>query len=301
MDKTLLSPIPDKVITAKINKLRDQRKEFINKHEFLKAQEIDKEIAKVKQEVIDRQKQIIQLDFEQKIRDHVKVFNEALDKLEVDFKTQVHTVRVRYHRFFSDTQLSQKTELLNAEREYRDTISRENLRKIPDCEKKLELSRKAAMNGQYDEAIMLKNEATQIAKKDLEERNQKVDKEFNDKRDKLLSHFEESMRQLASKFDIDLASIEKKKRQAIEMENENRASQIKSTFSKYALKLVQSGAIKESIEASKLLESDLREILGELGCPMPKELDKEIAPSTPTSPKTNQSFQSGRTFSNDDE
>lgn len=292
MDKTVLSPIPDKSVTAQINKLREKRKELINKHEFLEAQKIDEEIAKIKLKVIDHQKDIICKDFDEKIRKNVEVFNEAMDKLESSFDEQTHTVRVRYHRFFNDTQLSQKTELLNAEREFKDSISRENLRKIPDCEKKLELSRKAATNGQYQEAIALKNEAAQIAKQNLEERIREVENEFIDKREKLLLQFEKALKQLASKFEVDLASIEKKKKQAIEKENENRTSQIQSTFSRSKLKLVQSGAVKDSIEASKLLFKNLSKILEELGCPMPQGIGADIPTSIPESPLTTSSLKS---------
>lgn len=292
MDKTVLSPIPDKGVTAQINKLREKRKELINKHEFLEAQKIDEEIAKIKLKVIDHQKDIICKDFDEKIRKNVEVFNEAMDKLEASFDEQTHTVRVRYHRFFNDTQLSQKTELLNAEREFKDSVSRENLRKIPDCEKKLELSRKAATNGQYQEAIALKNEAAQIAKQNLEERIREVENEFIDKREKLLLQFEKVLKQLASKFEVDLASIEKKKKQAIEKENENRTSQIQSTFSRSKLKLVQSGAVKDSIEASKLLFKNLSKILEELGCPMPQGIGADIPTSIPGSPLTTSSLKS---------
>lgn len=295
MDKTALSPIPDKAVTAKINKLREQRKEAIKKHEFLQAQEIDKEIAKIKLDVIDNQKKIILRDFDQKIRKDIEVFNEAMEKLEINFDEQIHAIRVRYHRFFTDTQLSQKTELLNAEREYKDSISRENLRKIPECEKKMELSRKAATNGQYEEAIALKAEAAQISKENLDERIQAVDREFIDKREKLLLQFGKVMKQLASKFEVDLSSIDKKRNQAIEKEKENRTSQIQSTYSRCKLKLVQSGAVKDSITASKILVADLREILGELGCPMPKEIGADIPSSNPGSPTANYSMKNETT------
>lgn len=295
MNKSVLSPISDKTVTSKMNKivlLREQRKEAISKHEFSQAQEIDKEIAQIKQDVIEYQERIILLDFEQKIRKHVEVFNVAYDKLKSNFDEQVHMVRVRYNKFFIDTQISQKTELLNAEREYKDSISRENLRRIPECENMLELSRKAATNGQYDEARSLKEKACDVAKANLEKRIQMVDEEFLEKRKKLLLQFEEVLTQLESKFNFDLITIEKKKKQAVEKEKENRSSQIQSTYSKTKLKLVQSGASKDSIEASKLLVKNLREILGELGCPIPKGIGADIPSSGPGSPHPSHSFRS---------
>ena len=283
MKKTSLSPIPPKETNAKINKLRELRKEAIKKHDFSQAQEIDKQIEQVKLEVTDRQKQIVRLNFDEKIRLHVKQCNIDLDKLDKDFDEQIHTVRTRYHRFFQDTQLSQKTELLNAEREFQDSLSREHLRRIPDCEDILAQSRKAATNGQYEQAMALKEEATKAAQIDLEKRTSAVTNDFEDKRSKLLDQFEEVITQLGKKFDEEIKIIEEKKKQQIKDAQDNREGQIKATLEKSKLQLVSSAATTAE-DATRLLLDDLREILEELGCPMPSKIGSET-PSPKSSPR----------------
>ncbi|OHS97537.1 hypothetical protein TRFO_36221 [Tritrichomonas foetus] len=282
MEQSSLSPIPDKVTNAKINKLRDLRKDAINHHDFVRAQEIDKEITNVKQEALKRQREIIHENFSNKIKAHVDHFNNTFDRVEKDFDDQDHSVRLRYHKFFEDTQLTQKTELLNAEREFHDSLTRENLRRIPAHEKILEQSRKAATNGQYDEAIALKATASDLAKEDLEKRISAVEKDFIEKRESLFDQFKKVIEQLQQKFSVDRKKIEEKRNQALETENSNRDNQITATLGKFTLKLVQSGAAKDSKEAEEILRADLVELLDELGCPMPAAKGEENAGKTPT-------------------
>ena len=270
MDQVSVSPILDKAVNAKIGKLRDQRKEAINKHDFLRAQEIDHEIEAVKLEAIEQVRDKLRESFKAKVNEQFSNYNYAIDKIMQDFDDQLKTVKNHHHRLFEETQLRQKTDLLNNEREFKDNMTRENCRRIPAHEKILEDARKAATNGQYEQAIAMKEEAHKIAEKDLHVRIENVEKTFINKREMMFDEFKKVLRSMEQKFILDKENVEEKRRQALKAENANYNNQIKATVSKFSTKLVSNQCVKDTNEAATILNQDLEELFEELEAPLPE-------------------------------
>ena len=77
---------------------------------------------------------------------------------------------------------------------------RENERAIPEQTNLLELSKKAAMTGDYQTALKLRYDSRIIAQKSLIERQARLDEEFNLQRNEMISSQSAALKTMVSKF-----------------------------------------------------------------------------------------------------
>lgn len=248
-----------------IASLREARKQAIGVLDYERAQALEAEIAETKSAAIEEYVNNIRENCRQSLIDCYHRYEVTLARVRSECDAEERDVRLRFHKQFQNLQNTQRAELVRAERELAEARNRENLRRVPELDRLIELSKKAAEAGQYDAAIALRNQSRDAVRDDLEKRLANVEADFIQNRQSLFEAFRKQIELLALKLENEIRKVEEKKRAKLQKEISNRENQMNITVQKAVGKIVPAGIP----DPGRLLEADMVEVLEEIGCPLP--------------------------------
>jgi hypothetical protein len=248
-----------KEATARIISLREERKRAINHHEFERAQELEQEIAQVKEDAVDDSSAAIFAEFQSAVTNYITRWRQQYSEIQAESNRLIFNIRDRYHRQFTELQVIHKQKLLKAEKEYEDLRIREDLRRQPKLEQILEQSKKAAAASEYATAVSLREESRRIAQADLEGRLTNLETSFLSNRDAMFEQFREEFRQLTARLTAEIHKVIAKTRQRLDSEEKNKDTQMNGLKQKAQSKLGLIGVT----DKSTALDVAMAEILAE--------------------------------------
>lgn len=245
----------------RISKLRLKRRNFIKNFKYEDAIKMDEEIDSQRQSSIEESITVILKEFTEIIEPYVHKSYERQMKYEKEKQESIDEHKRKYHFYFQDLQRQQLDALSVIERKLQDNRMRENERTVPEQTNLLELSKKAAMTGDYQKALELRYNSRMIAQKSLIERQAKLDEEFFQQRDELLNSQRSALQTMASKFKQGFEQFDSKLQKKIANNNQNRNNQLISYYQKSLSKLTSltksSNIRQHERELQKILFSTL--------------------------------------------
>lgn len=221
----------------KISKLRLKRRKFISSFKYEDAIKIDKEILSQRESSTEEKIGFVLNEFTELIEPYLQKSYERQQKYEKDKEELVHEHKRKYHFYFQDLQKQQLESHSVIERKLQDNRMRENERAVPEQTNLLELSKKAAMTGDYQTALKLRYDSRIIAQKSLIERQARLDEEFNLQRNEMLSSQRTALQTMVSKFKQGFELLDSELQKKIAKNNQNRNNQLISYYQKSLSKL----------------------------------------------------------------
>ena len=221
----------------KVTKLRSKRKQFISTMQYEEAQKIDVEIADHHQSVIEEAVKIVVEEFIDALEAYLQRNVDNDSKVDEEKEVLLEEHRRKYHVIFKETQRKHLSELAVIEQRYMDNRMRETERCCPEQIHLLELSKKAAMNGDYEQALALRDKSRTISQQNMEERLKKIEEDFLAQRVEAINGYRGVFEQIIDKFNHGIEVIEKeaeKKHASIAV---NRERQLLSYYQKSITKL----------------------------------------------------------------
>ena len=114
---------------------------------------------------------------------------------------------------------------------------RENERAVPEQTNLLELSKKAAMTGDYQTALQLRYNSRVVAQKSLIERQAKLEEDFNQQRNEMLNSQRAALQTMVTKFKQGFDLLDSNLQKKLAKNNQNRNNQLISYYQRSLSKL----------------------------------------------------------------
>ncbi|OHT07829.1 hypothetical protein TRFO_23768 [Tritrichomonas foetus] len=241
-----------------ISKLRSKRKKMIASLKYEEAQKIDDEIVVHHQNAIEDSIQIIISEFEEVVNSYLQRIYDSDQYIDKECNELINEHQKKYHYNFKNIQQEHLQALALIESRYQDSRMRENERRYPEQTHLLELSKKAALNGDYQQALELRDKSRIVAQESLENRLNQLEMDFNSQREEKINEFKTIFEQMVARynggFDVHRKAAEKKH----EAFKTNRDLQLTSFYQKATTKL---NSIFKSSSVIQQADLQLRAIL----------------------------------------
>ena len=266
----------------KIAKLRSKRRGMINTLNFEDAIKIDEEIESHHKSSLEESIQIILDEYALSIEHYIKMSAEKSESYDVEKSKAIRDFRLKFHHYFQDLKQQQLQSLSEIEFKYQETRKRENNRRIPEQAELLEQSKKAAMNGDYQKALELRNNSRIVGQEKIYERLLQLEDDFNQQREDMIKSQRGNLEQLVLKFNNGLELIENKAKSKQEMVTQNRNTQLISSYQKALSKLASLTKMKGIHDHENTLRNILLDILKPYNyeCPPIQSINQQFSTST---------------------
>lgn len=255
-----------------ISAMRNQRKKAIDLLDFEMAEQITEEIEIHKSSASAGIIAQIKEEFTPDITSCIERSYDLLDELSREKEEKEKVIRFRYHRIFKDIQRTHMGTFEDLETKYADARSRENDRRVPQQFHLLELAKKAATNGQFKEAISLRDQSRVVAQQDLEKRLQAVDEDFDNNRSRILAQQRVEIIQLVQRLQSELQTLEETMNGKYAQANSNRDKQLIALYNKYSSRVRSSLYEKEANMLMQDLQNEFLAICTAYECECPEQL-----------------------------
>ena len=273
-----------------ISAMRNQRKRAIELLDFEKAEQITEEIEEHKSSASIGIINQIKEEFTPEITACIERNYDQLEELSREKDEKEKVIRFRYHRIFKDIQRQHMATFEALETKYADARSRENDRRVPQQFHLLELAKKAATNGQFKEAISLRDQSRVVAQQDLEKRLQAVDEDFEVNRARILGQQRGEIVQLVQRLEAELQTLEETMNAKYAQANSNREKQLIALYQKYSSRVRSQLYEKEANALMGDLQNDFLEICAAYECECPEGVQNLMA-TEPSARKSQMSSQ----------
>lgn len=221
----------------KISKLRLKRRQFISTFKYEDAIKIDEEIMSQRENSTEEKVMVVLNEFTETIEPYLQKSYERQKKYEKEKEDLIQEHKRKYHYYFQDLKKQQLEALSVIERRLQDNRMRENERCVPEQTNLLELSKKAAMTGDYQTALKLRYDSRLIAQNSLIERQAKLDEEFQQQRNEMLNSQRTALQQMVIKFNQGFEMFDSELMKKISKNNQNRNNQLISYYQRSLAKL----------------------------------------------------------------
>ena len=191
----------------KIQELRLLHKNAIEKLDFLDAENIEKQISELKAEEQKNRISTIKTDFEETIRNLIKLYKQKLSTLNEKKELNIYSFRVQINTNFENLKAKQINEIAELEKMYANERIKETQRSSPEYENIILRAKSAGIMHDYKLAAELQNSANLVSQSYIEKRLALIDKDFEVKNDSLMQKHKKEIILLVKRLETGLKKV----------------------------------------------------------------------------------------------
>jgi len=252
-----------------ITELRKVKKDAIKNLNYEYAKSVEEQIKQIHIDLEESIEKETKEEFLGKMEELIENSTRILKSIEIEYQNKERSVRTRMNDLFETMKQEHYSILINFEKLYAEAKLNESNWVPPEYTNILELSRKTAAVGQFDEAIALRKQAEDYLRVSCEARFAKVDEEFEEKKETMFKKQQEDIESLVKKLKEELENLEIRKELEINDQHSIRSTKVISLLQIYNTKTKNTG--------SKVYEAMAIEMLNKYGYEEPTGI-KKIAP-----------------------
>ncbi|KAK8884468.1 hypothetical protein M9Y10_043579 [Tritrichomonas musculus] len=215
-------------IPATIESLRKERQIAISQCNYIKAQQLDSQINKLRAKLKDLNKQAAVSNGISNFEREKQYLRESATRLQSEYTKFLYNTRAKYQRRYSFLLNKQREEVKKLASEFAKNIELESIRRVPESEVLLRESQLRANVSQFAIANQLNSEAEMIKSNTLQQRQTDVRQQFQMQQDLLLHRQQEET-------DTHLKKL-KKELHLVNLEYQTELSKLKKSLIAHGIK-----------------------------------------------------------------
>lgn len=211
-----------------IESLRKERQIAIAQCNYVKAQQLDDQISKLRLKLKDTNKQAAIANGISNFEREKQYLRDSASRLQSEYTKFIYTTRAKYQKRYTALLNKQREEVKKLASEFAKNIELESIRRVPESEELLRRSQLRANSSQFSMANELNNQAELIKSSTLQQRQTDVRQQFQMQQDTLLHKQQEET-------DTHLKKLKDELR-LVHLEYQTEIDKLKKSFLAHAIK-----------------------------------------------------------------